>query len=223
MSFAAFAEFIPVAKEAGAVQVDVGEVERHRAALGDLLGLVQRRAGRCGIAADELVQRGGEQAFGKVIHRARVAETVNGGGDVRQVERRLRQRVRQNAPAPARPGPASGDRGRCRGAFRRGLQCFEAILARLVRLQRVSGQCRLGHAGRHGLGRPCHGGRFATRHVRRGPAASRSTGSLAASRAVELRLTFLLHPFGFGEERAGLGALAGLMQGVRGCGAIAIR
>ena len=95
---AGFGELGLVAEEAGAVEVDVGEVERHRAALGDLLGLVEGRAGRRGIAADEVIQRGGEQAFGKVVHRARVAEAVDGGGDVRQVERRLRQRVGQNRP-----------------------------------------------------------------------------------------------------------------------------
>ena len=38
---------------------------------------------------------------------------------------------------------------------------------------------------------------------------------------VELRLAFLLHPFGFGEERAGFGALAGLVQGIRRRGAFA--
>ena len=64
---AGFGELGPVAEEAGAVEVDVGEVERHRAALGDLLGLVEGRAGRRGIAADEVIQRGGEQAFGKVV------------------------------------------------------------------------------------------------------------------------------------------------------------
>jgi hypothetical protein len=47
---AGFGELSLVAEEARAVQVDVGEVERHRAALGDLLGLVEGRAGR---AADE--------------------------------------------------------------------------------------------------------------------------------------------------------------------------
>jgi hypothetical protein len=48
---AGFGELGLVAEEAGAVEVDVGEVERHRAALGDLLGLVKSKAGRCGIGA----------------------------------------------------------------------------------------------------------------------------------------------------------------------------
>ena len=38
---AGFREFGSVAEETGAVQVDVGEVKRHRAALGDLLGVGQ--------------------------------------------------------------------------------------------------------------------------------------------------------------------------------------
>ena len=45
-------EFVPIAEKVGGVQVDVGEVERHRAARGDLLGLVEDRASRRGIAAD---------------------------------------------------------------------------------------------------------------------------------------------------------------------------
>ena len=65
--FAGFGELGLVAEEAGAVKVDVGEVERHRAALGDLLGLVEGCAGRRGIAADEVIQRGGEQTFGKLV------------------------------------------------------------------------------------------------------------------------------------------------------------
>jgi len=80
------------------VEVDVGEVERHRAALGDLAGPVEGCAGRRGIAADEVIQCGGEQASGKVVSPARVAEAVDGGGDVRQVDRRLRARVGQNRP-----------------------------------------------------------------------------------------------------------------------------
>ena len=54
--------------------------------------------------ADEVIQCGGEQAFGKVVRSARVAEAVDGGGDVRQVERRLRQRVRQDRPNQPDPG-----------------------------------------------------------------------------------------------------------------------
>src|SRR4051812_45277448 len=38
---------------------------------------------------------------------------------------------------------------------------------------------------------------------------------------IELRLAFLLHPFGFGEERAGFGALAGMVQGIRRRGPVA--
>ncbi len=64
---AGYGELGLVAEEAGAVEVDVGEVERHRAALGNLLGLVEGCSGRGGIAADEVIQRGGEEAFGKVV------------------------------------------------------------------------------------------------------------------------------------------------------------
>ena len=91
-------EFGAVAEEAGAVEVDVGEVERHRAAVGDLLGLVEGRAGRRGIVADEVIERGGEEGVWKVVQLSRVADAVDGGGDVRHVERRLRQRVRQDCP-----------------------------------------------------------------------------------------------------------------------------
>ena len=54
-----FGEFVLVAKEAGAVEMDIGEVERHRPALGEFLGLVESRAGSCGFAAHEVIERGG--------------------------------------------------------------------------------------------------------------------------------------------------------------------
>ena len=57
---AGFGQFGFVAEEAGAVEVDVGNVERHRAALGDFLGLVEGDASRTGISADKVMQRGGE-------------------------------------------------------------------------------------------------------------------------------------------------------------------
>ncbi len=93
---AGFGELGPVAEEAGAVEVDVGEVERHGAALGDLLGLVEGRTGRRGVATDEVIERGGDEASGKIVQQSRVAQAVDGGGDVRQLERRLRQRVGEN-------------------------------------------------------------------------------------------------------------------------------
>ena len=42
--------------------------------------------------------------MGKIVRSARVAEAVDGGGDVWQVERRLRQRVRQHRPNQPDPG-----------------------------------------------------------------------------------------------------------------------
>ena len=83
---AGFGKLGLVAEEAGAVEVDVGEVERHRGALGDLLGLVKGRAGGRGIAPDEVIEGGGEQAFERVVELSSVAEAVVGGSDVRQVE-----------------------------------------------------------------------------------------------------------------------------------------
>ena len=87
-----FRELVAVAEEAVARQVDVGEEERHRATLGDLLGFGQVLLGDSGFAADEVVERGGEQAEGDVVYLPCGAEAVDGGGDVRKVERRLRVR-----------------------------------------------------------------------------------------------------------------------------------
>ena len=57
-----------VAEEAGAVQVDVGQVQRHRAPLGDLLRLGQQPAGLLRIGAQRpVVQRGGEQGHGEEV------------------------------------------------------------------------------------------------------------------------------------------------------------
>lgn len=90
---------LQTSREAGSGQVDVGEEERHRAALGDLLGFGQVLLGEIVLAENEVVERGGQQAAGKVIHLPCGAEAVDGGGgDVRQVERRLRDRVRQDRP-----------------------------------------------------------------------------------------------------------------------------
>lgn len=52
--------------EAGAVEMRVGEVEWHGAALGDLLGFVQQAGGLGGIGAQRaVVERGGEEGFGE--------------------------------------------------------------------------------------------------------------------------------------------------------------
>ena len=102
----------PVAEEASAVEVDVGEVERHGATVGDLLGLVQGRAGRRIVAADGVIECGGEQGFGQIVSPAGVAEAVDGGGDVRQFEQPTAAAGALESPVPARPGPASGGRGR---------------------------------------------------------------------------------------------------------------
>lgn len=75
-------EFGAVAEEAGAVQMHVGEEERHRAALGDALRLVQRLPRGCGIAVEVMVQRGGEEGAGEMIRTASLAEAVEGGGKV---------------------------------------------------------------------------------------------------------------------------------------------
>ena len=54
---AGLGEFVLVGEQAGAVEVDVGEVQRHRASLGDQLGFVQevRRRGPQGIGKGPLL------------------------------------------------------------------------------------------------------------------------------------------------------------------------
>jgi len=49
------------------VEVDVGEVEGHGAAFGDLLGFVEMAAGGGGIAEQRVPVRGGEQGIGEVV------------------------------------------------------------------------------------------------------------------------------------------------------------
>ena len=66
-----------VNEEAGAVEVDVGQVERHGAALGDFPGFVEvaLRAVGAGGPAGEAAQPGaGEEAAGEMILRAGAAE-----------------------------------------------------------------------------------------------------------------------------------------------------
>ena len=194
-----------VAEEAGAVEVDVGEVERHRAALGDLLGLVQGRAGRGGIVADDVIERGGEKGIGKEVQPSRVADAVHRAGDVRQVERRLRQRVRQHCPNQPDPGQSQVIEGDLKepvfsGYPPQGRRCsafdFGATrgMARLVvRYRDRRGAC----AAEEGL----PGGAFGGGQE---PVAVADTWQRREQ--VELRLRCFLHPFGFGEERAGFGA-----------------
>lgn len=63
------------------MEVDVGEVERHRAALGDLLGFIQAGPRGLGVVQDAMMmQRGGEERFGAVVGSASFAEAVEGGG-----------------------------------------------------------------------------------------------------------------------------------------------
>ena len=109
---------LPTSRQAGSRQVDVGEEVRHRASLGDLLGFGQMLLGEGGLAADEVVERGGQQAAGKVVHLPCGAEAVDGGGDVRQVERRLRGRGIGFQPVRRYPSNGiSGGRGSCRAMY----------------------------------------------------------------------------------------------------------
>ena len=78
---------------AGAVQVNVSQEERHRATLGDLLGFIQKLACEVVLAPDKMVERGGEEAAGNVLDLPCSAQAFDGSSNVRQVERRLRQRV----------------------------------------------------------------------------------------------------------------------------------
>ena len=59
---AGLAEGLRVAKEAGAVEVDVGQEEAHGAALGELAGFVQVGAGGVGVAFHEAQPGAGEEA-----------------------------------------------------------------------------------------------------------------------------------------------------------------
>jgi hypothetical protein len=63
---AGFRELGRVAEKAGAIAVDLGELERHRAALGDFLGLVEGSAGWPFIASDKVIERGHDQAVWQV-------------------------------------------------------------------------------------------------------------------------------------------------------------
>ena len=70
------------AEQAGAVEVDVGEEQRHRAASGDLPGFVQ--IGYCAIWAGAATGQTplpctGEESAGKMMRRASAAEAGHGG------------------------------------------------------------------------------------------------------------------------------------------------
>jgi hypothetical protein len=75
--FGGLGQFGFVVEHPGSVQVDVGEEERHRATLGDLLGFGQVLAGEVVLPADEVVERCGEQAAGKFDCRPCGAEAVD--------------------------------------------------------------------------------------------------------------------------------------------------
>jgi hypothetical protein len=57
-------------------------------------------------APDEVVERGSEEAFGDLVVGPRGTEAVDGGRDVRQFERRLRQDCTKQANAGKRGRPA---------------------------------------------------------------------------------------------------------------------
>ena len=78
------------------VQVDVGLVERHGAALGDLPGFVEVGAGAVGVAPQGAQPGTGKQAARKVIELAGAAKSVHGLFDFgfRVFDRGFRQDVR---------------------------------------------------------------------------------------------------------------------------------
>ena len=71
-------EFGFVVEQSGAVQVDVGEVERHRPALGDLLGFVEVEGGGGGIAVTVVVQGGGEEGSWELVNCVGLANAFKG-------------------------------------------------------------------------------------------------------------------------------------------------
>lgn len=75
---AGFLEFSLVSKQAGAVKMDICQVERHGAALGDLLRLVQK-APRClRVPHDRvMMQRGGEESSWQVLSFVGFAESLD--------------------------------------------------------------------------------------------------------------------------------------------------
>ena len=79
---AGLGEFGLVVEQAGTVEVDVGEVERHRAALGDLLRFVEEAGGGVGIAGEVVVPGGGEEGEREVMGCAGLAEAAEGGGEM---------------------------------------------------------------------------------------------------------------------------------------------
>ena len=93
-------------EEAGAVEVDVGHVEFHGAALGDLPGLVQvaLRALGAGACAFETPQPGaGEEAAGEVVAVAGAAEA--GHGVLEAARGKGRVTSPPGSPRRARRGP----------------------------------------------------------------------------------------------------------------------
>lgn len=64
------------AKESRAMQMHVGEVERHRAALGDLLRFLQQPFGFLQVLAQgAVVERGGEEGVGEFVARVAIAKS----------------------------------------------------------------------------------------------------------------------------------------------------
>ena len=166
-----------------------------------------------------MIQRGGEQRIGELIQLSRIADAVDGGGNVRQVERLLRQQVRQNRPNQPDPGQrqvikGDGEEGHLVGSHPRQCGCrtpFDFIANRGGAIFAMLVHHRLeARATEEGLPRGAFGGSQEPVAV---------TGALHGVKQVELRLPLLLDPFGFGEEHAGFGVPTGLLRGIRCRGA----
>lgn len=102
-------ELVAVAEETGAVQMDVGEVERHRSALGDELGFIEKTPRFVRLTRQRGgVQGGGEEGFREMIENVGLAQFGESGGDL-WCEAGDVCRWRDGDQCPIEPCPRQGE------------------------------------------------------------------------------------------------------------------